>query len=156
QLTDRCLGRRVFTDDPMELARERQAGRGASGRHDQNQRIVLVLGASVQRLVVLHDLPRPNPTLADEQHKGARLRKFVGQLLLPEATSTHGLGRKEDGRIGLAALPPVLHRLRQRKILRRVTQKPATHVSTIQSRPRIPSIKSENTSRWNRYRRVKQ
>jgi hypothetical protein len=49
------------------------------------------------------------PAPRNEQHKGARLRKLVSKLLLPEAAGTHGLGRKENARLGLAALQRVLH-----------------------------------------------
>ena len=87
-----------------EYAHERQSGRRPFGGQDQNERIVRLFRPLIERLVIFHDLPWPDSVLADEQDKGARLRDFVGQLLLPEAAGAHGLRRKENVRIRFVAL----------------------------------------------------
>src|SRR5262249_42226371 len=126
-------GRRVLGRNPMQLPDERQAGYGALhgllGEH-QDEWIVGLLRAPIERLVILHDLPWPDPGLADEQDKRGRLRDFVGQLLLPEAAGTHALERKENVRVRVAALQRGLQRLHQRKVLRSITQEPAPHAGT--------------------------
>src|SRR5262245_932337 len=116
----------------MQLPHERQAGCGALhgllGEH-QDERIVGLFRAPIERLVILYDLPWPD-ILADEQDKRGRLRNFVGQLLLPEAAGTHALGRKENVRVRVPTLQRGLQRLHQRKVLRSITQEPAPHAGT--------------------------
>src|SRR5262249_62078420 len=71
QAADRRFGRRVIGDDPMELARERQSGcRRLFAGQNQNQRIVRLLRAPVERLVILHDLPGTDSGFPNEQDKG--------------------------------------------------------------------------------------
>jgi hypothetical protein len=106
----------------VELSQHWQAGRRLAFQQDQDDWY-----STVARLAVFIKLPSTQALFSDEEHERVRLRNFIGKLLQPIATCPQAFGRKKDLRLGVLAPQRLLERLRERQVLRIVTQKPASH-----------------------------
>ena len=82
--------------DPVQLPQERQPRRWLTFEQHEHDREVGLLHPPVERLVVLHRLPRADALLADQQDEGCCLGDFLGKLRQPEAAGAQALGREKE------------------------------------------------------------
>ena len=136
----------------MKLPQEWQPRRWLTFEQQEHDRKVGLLHPPVERFVVLHRLPRADALLAHQQDEGCCLGDFLGKLRQPEAAGTQALGREKATRIGVLAPQRRFKRLHQRKVLRIVTQKPATHSSTALEPLRVPMTRATRHGRVAGYR----
>jgi hypothetical protein len=119
---------RIGRDDPVQLAQERQAGRGLPlEQHDDERERRLRLRPAVERLVVFRRLPFADSGVADEQNEGCRLRDRVGKLSGPGTASAQTRRREEDGQRWVFALDGGDEPLGQGLVRRVIAEEPTPH-----------------------------
>jgi hypothetical protein len=82
----------------MQLAQERQAGRGLPVEQDDDKRKLLpsLHYPAIERLVIFGDLPFADAVLADQQNEGVRLSERLSKLIRPGAAGAQVRRREED------------------------------------------------------------
>src|SRR5215471_18631452 len=74
------LGCGVWGDHPVQLPQEWQPRRWLTFEQQEHDREVELLHPPVERIVVLHRLPRAEALLANQQGQGCCLGNFLGKL----------------------------------------------------------------------------
>src|SRR5271166_5154932 len=114
----------------MQLAQERQPGRGLPFDEDDDEREGPPrLHPAVERLVIFGDLPLADAIGPNEQNEGVRLGELLSELVGPGAAGAQVRRREEDLKRRVLALDGALQPRRQLLIRRVIAEKPAPHAS---------------------------
>jgi hypothetical protein len=100
----------------VQLAQERQTGRGLPRKQHQNDREIRRLHPPVERLVIFGHLPVAEPPLTHQENETCRIRDFLRELRGPETAGPQVRGREKYAASRVLAFDGGLDPFRQRMV----------------------------------------